>query len=51
MKEYRSQQLTAPQDGVFKIKCGASETTIWVKQDQTIQVVWEPEPNEIPDSD
>jgi hypothetical protein len=49
MSEYRSQQLTAPRDGVFKIKCGPSETIIIVKKDESIIVEWEP--SEIPDSD
>ncbi len=44
MKEYRSQSLTAPKDGVFKIKCGPSETILWVKKDETIDVIWEENP-------
>ena len=44
MKEYRSQSLTAPRDGVFKIKCGPSETILWVKKDETIDVIWEESP-------
>ncbi len=41
MKEYRSQSLIAPKDGVFKIKCGPSETIIFVKKDEDIIVTWE----------
>jgi hypothetical protein len=44
MKEYRSQSLTAPKDGVFKVLCGNSETLIWVKKDQDILVTWEEDP-------
>jgi len=45
MKEYRSQSLTAPKDGVFKVLCGNSETLIWVKKDQDILVTWEEDTN------
>jgi len=45
MKEYRSQSLTAPKDGVFKVVCGNSETLIWVKKDQDILVTWEEDTN------
>ena len=41
MKEYRSQSLVAPRDGVFRVKCGPSETIIFVKKDETINVIWE----------
>ena len=43
-KEYRSQSLTAPKDGVFKIKCGPSETILWVKKGEFIDVIWEENP-------
>ena len=43
-QEYRSQSLTAPRDGVFRIRCGPSETTIWVKKGENIDVIWEENP-------
>ena len=43
-KEYRSQSLTAPKDGVFKIICGPSETILWVKKGEFIDVIWEENP-------
>ena len=41
VKEYRSQTLTAPKDGVFRVVCGGSENTIFVKQGDSITTTWE----------